>query len=71
MRYFFIFLIKQGYQKFRRKLNKDSSYCRFTPSCSEYSIIAFKKYGSLKGLKLTVNRIQRCNGDSHGGIDYP
>ena len=33
------------------------SCCRFTPTCSEYGIIAFRRYGFCKGLKLTVKRI--------------
>ena len=37
------------------------SSCRFTPSCSQYAVEAFKKYGPLKGLWLTVKRISRCN----------
>lgn len=36
------------------------SCCRFTPTCSEYGIIAFRRYGFWKGLKLTVKRILRC-----------
>ena len=36
------------------------SCCRFTPTCSEYGIIAFRRYGFWKGLKLTVTRILRC-----------
>ena len=35
--------------------------CRFIPTCSQYAIEAFKKYGPLKGLWLTVKRISRCN----------
>ena len=35
--------------------------CRFTPTCSQYAIEAFKKYGPLKGLWLTIKRISRCN----------
>ena len=35
--------------------------CRFTPTCSQYGIEAFKKYGPVKGLWLTVKRIARCN----------
>jgi len=37
------------------------SQCRFTPTCSQYSIEALKKYGAVKGLWLTVKRIARCN----------
>jgi uncharacterized protein len=35
--------------------------CRFTPTCSTYSIEAIKKHGPVKGLWLTVRRIVRCN----------
>ena len=45
--------------------------CRFYPSCSEYAILAIKKYGPLKGLVKAVWRIMRCNPFSKGGIDYP
>ena len=38
-----------------------SSKCRFTPTCSNYGIKAFRKYGPIKGLWLTVKRILRCN----------
>jgi putative membrane protein insertion efficiency factor len=35
--------------------------CRFTPSCSEYGVEAFKKHGFLKGFKLTARRFMRCH----------
>lgn len=35
--------------------------CRYTPTCSQYSIEAFTKYGPLKGLWLTLKRISRCH----------
>jgi putative membrane protein insertion efficiency factor len=35
--------------------------CRFTPTCSQYGITAFKKYGLFKGGWLTVKRISRCH----------
>lgn len=35
--------------------------CRFTPTCSQYGIEAFKKYGLPKGFWLTAKRIARCN----------
>lgn len=35
--------------------------CRYTPTCSQYGIEAFKKYGPLKGLWLTVKRVASCN----------
>jgi putative membrane protein insertion efficiency factor len=44
------------------------SKCRFTPTCSQYGIDAFKKYGPLKGFWLTAKRIARCN--PWGGHGY-
>ena len=42
--------------------------CRFTPTCSQYGLEAFKKYGVLKGFWLTVKRISRCH--PWGGHGY-
>lgn len=43
------------------------SNCRYTPTCSEYSIQAIRKYGPVKGGYLSVKRIMRCNPwGSHG-----
>lgn len=43
--------------------------CRFIPTCSEYAIIAFKRYGFLKGFVLTVKRISKCHPFHEGGYD--
>ena len=43
--------------------------CRFTPTCSEYAIEAFRKRGFIIGFILTVWRILRCNPFSKGGYD--
>lgn len=42
--------------------------CRYTPSCSQYGIEAFKKYGLFKGGYLTIKRILSCN--PWGGHGY-
>jgi len=42
--------------------------CRFTPSCSNYSLEALKKYGLFKGMWLSVRRISRCH--PWGGHGY-
>jgi putative membrane protein insertion efficiency factor len=42
--------------------------CRFTPTCSQYGLEAFKRYGVLKGFWLTVKRISRCH--PWGGHGY-
>nr|WP_319400635.1 membrane protein insertion efficiency factor YidD [uncultured Carboxylicivirga sp.] len=35
--------------------------CRYTPTCSAYTIEALKKHGPIKGLWLSVKRILSCN----------
>ncbi|ELV07513.1 membrane protein insertion efficiency factor YidD [Wohlfahrtiimonas chitiniclastica] len=43
--------------------------CRFTPSCSNYSIEAIQKYGAIKGCWLTFKRLIRCHPFCDGGKD--
>ena len=43
--------------------------CRFTPTCSEYALEAFRKYGPFKGMYLTVRRILRCHPWGGSGYD--
>ncbi|MCG9880554.1 MAG: membrane protein insertion efficiency factor YidD [Bacteroidia bacterium] len=35
--------------------------CRYTPTCSEYSIQAFQKYGPIKGFWFSLKRIASCH----------
>ncbi|HIC87583.1 MAG TPA: membrane protein insertion efficiency factor YidD [Aquificae bacterium] len=57
------------YQKYISPLKGRS--CRFYPTCSEYAILALKKYGIFKGCLKIIWRLIRCNPFSKGGIDYP
>lgn len=43
--------------------------CRYTPTCSEYAIIALQKYGVLKGSWLTFKRLLRCAPWGGSGYD--
>ncbi|HYI23925.1 MAG TPA: membrane protein insertion efficiency factor YidD [Thermomicrobiales bacterium] len=43
--------------------------CRFHPTCSEYAYEAVEKYGIIKGGRLAVWRILRCNPFCKGGWD--
>jgi putative membrane protein insertion efficiency factor len=43
--------------------------CIFNPTCSQYAILAIKKYGIIYGLYLVIKRIMRCHPYSVGGDD--
>jgi uncharacterized protein len=43
--------------------------CRFQPTCSEYAYEAIEKYGILKGGRLAIWRILRCNPWGGSGYD--
>lgn len=59
--------IIKGYRAFISPLTPAS--CRFIPTCSEYSLIAFKRFGFYKGLKLTIKRILKCRPHGPHGYD--
>lgn len=44
-------------------------FCRFHPSCSQYTYEAIEKYGSIKGSWFGICRICRCNPWNPGGYD--
>lgn len=44
-------------------------YCKFYPSCSEYTYQAIDKFGFFKGFFKGTWRILRCNPWSRGGMD--
>ena len=43
--------------------------CRFIPSCSEYAMEAFRKFGFFKASKMTFSRILRCHPLGSSGYD--
>tara|TARA_Y100000591_G_scaffold252536_1_gene224102 strand:+ start:291 stop:530 length:240 start_codon:yes stop_codon:yes gene_type:complete len=43
--------------------------CRYFPTCSDYSVEAFKTYGFLKGFYMSIIRVLSCNPFKEGGID--
>ena len=43
--------------------------CRYSPTCSEYAIEAFHRFGFIRGLILSVRRIFSCHPWHCGGHD--
>lgn len=43
--------------------------CKYYPTCSEYTMQAIEKYGTIKGCFLGIKRILKCNPFSKGGYD--
>lgn len=35
--------------------------CRYTPTCSEYALVAVQRFGALKGGWLALRRLLRCH----------
>jgi putative membrane protein insertion efficiency factor len=66
MRFLLIWLVKiyQHYAKSETRLR-----CCFEPSCSEYAVLALRKYGMVIGSIKTIRRLKHCH--PPGGVDYP
>ena len=64
---FVIFCIRL-YQKFAPEYVRRR--CVFTPTCSEYMILAIEKYGLSDGIKRGRERMDRCH-YPNGGEDWP
>jgi len=43
--------------------------CKYYPSCSAYGLEALQLHGAIKGSRLAIWRVLRCNPWSHGGVD--
>lgn len=59
---------------YQRFLSRFTPRCIYVPSCSEYCVLAIQKYGVIKGLKKTRERINRCDWEHlhlYGTEDWP
>ncbi|MFD2133397.1 membrane protein insertion efficiency factor YidD [Pseudogracilibacillus auburnensis] len=66
MKHVFIFFVK-FYRKVISPLKPPT--CRFYPTCSEYSLQSYERFGAIKGTYLTVVRILKCHPFHPGGVD--
>lgn len=60
-------LLIRGYQRVISPALPPS--CRFTPSCSQYTLEAVTRYGVLRGGWLGLRRLVRCHPWHPGGYD--
>ncbi len=52
---------------YQRHLSKHT--CRYTPTCSQYTLECIHNHGTVVGILLGTWRILRCNPWSKGGYD--
>jgi putative membrane protein insertion efficiency factor len=60
-------LLIRGYQRFISPLFPPS--CRFSPTCSQYALVALERHGLIKGGWLALKRVGRCHPWNPGGYD--
>ena len=60
-------LLVRGYRRFISPLL--GAHCIYSPTCSEYAMIALDKYGFIHGGWLAIRRIARCHPFHEGGYD--
>lgn len=77
---FIEYIILKGIKLYQKTISPDHGifkflrpygYCKYHPTCSEYSYLSIKKYGLFKGGFKSIKRIFRCTPWSKGGIDLP
>ncbi len=62
-------LIIKFYQRVISKYLLPGGRCRFYPTCSQYALEAYEKYGFFKGSYLAIKRILKCHPYNEGGYD--
>jgi uncharacterized protein len=62
-----VITVIKGYRRFVSPMLPPS--CRFTPSCSLYTLQAVERHGLLRGSLMGARRVLRCHPFSEGGFD--
>ncbi|MBF0286181.1 MAG: membrane protein insertion efficiency factor YidD [SAR324 cluster bacterium] len=62
-----IILLIRGYQRFISPFLPSS--CRFYPSCSQYALESYHRFGIFRGTQLCVLRLVKCQPLHPGGFD--
>ncbi len=63
----FLLSMIRGYQLYISP--RHPGCCRYTPTCSNYAVMAIEKHGVIKGGLLAFGRILRSNPFTKGGYD--
>jgi putative membrane protein insertion efficiency factor len=68
----FPFLILIRFYQYALSPYLGGSKCRYTPTCSQYTLEAIQKYGPIKGIYLGAKRLSKCHpGGGHGYDPVP
>lgn len=74
----FKYLAKKSIRFYQKTLSLDhgplsvfysEGFCRYQPTCSQYTYEAIDKYGVIKGEWMGFKRILRCHPWARGGFD--
>lgn len=68
----FPFLILIRFYQYALSPYLGGSKCRYTPTCSQYTLEAIQKFGPIKGIFLGAKRLSKCHpGGGHGYDPVP
>jgi putative membrane protein insertion efficiency factor len=65
----FPFLVLIRFYQYALSPYLGGSKCRFTPTCSQYTLEAIQKHGPFKGIYLGAKRLSKCHPKGGHGYD--